>query len=510
MKKLCSDLTRQESNALYEEVLADNDTETMRKLCLEDLFFLLTVAFNRRDVNKDWLYARCREVEQDPNSMLDLWAREHYKSTIITYALTIQDVLKNPEITVGIFSHTRPMAKGFLRQIKREFEENDFLKNLFPEILYEEPKRQSPSWSEDNGIIVKRKTNPNASTVEAWGLVDGQPTSKHFSLLIYDDVVTKDNVTTPEMIFKVTEAWALSLNLGARGGNIRYIGTRYHQNDTYSEIMKRGAATPRLYPATDDGTENGNPVFLSRKELIEKRNTFGPYVFGAQMLQNPFSDSAMGFNKEWLKHYDQLRNTHGWNFYLLVDPASKKKSSSDYTVQVVLGLAPDRNFYLVDGVRDRMNLSERTKSLFKLHRKWRPRMTIYEEYGLQADIEHIEYVMEHEQSYRFDIMRVGGGMAKEDRIRRLVPVFDCKRFWLPHRLLYATRENKTEDFVAKFISEEYESFPVSTHDDMLDCISRIFDVEYVFPDFVNCDFESVTQDINRKPDMAKTDFDFLY
>lgn len=510
MKTLCSDISREKSLDLYESVLSDDDKAAQRELCLGDLFYLLLVGFGRKDINRDWLYDRCREFEQQPNGYIDLWSREHYKSTIITYAYTIQDILRNPEITVGIFSHTRPIAKGFLTQIKREFEENEYLKKLFPEILYEDPRKQSPSWSVDNGVLVKRKTNPAANTVEAWGLVDGQPTSKHFSLMIYDDVVTRESVTTPDMMKKVTDAWSLSLNLGARGGNIRYIGTRYHQNDTYAEIMKRNVAIPRIKPATVDGTAEGKPVFLTKQELEEKKKAMGSYIFYSQMLQNPLADKAMGFSTEWLKYYDEIKTTKGWNIYILVDPASKKKVTSDYTVQIVLGLAPDRNFYLLDGIRDRMNLRERTTSLFKLHRKWRPIAVVYEEYGIQADIEHVEYEMEL-QNYRFDILRVGGGMAKEDRIGRLVPKFENKKIWLPRRLLFVTRENKVEDFVHLFLSEEYESFPVSTHDDMLDCLSRILDIEYVFPENVNCKFDSITEDVSAQDvNFAKTDFDFLF
>jgi hypothetical protein len=50
---------------------------------------------------------------------------------------------------------------------------------LFPDVLWADPQKQSAKWAEDDGIIVKRKTNPSAATVEAWGLVDGQPTGKH-------------------------------------------------------------------------------------------------------------------------------------------------------------------------------------------------------------------------------------------------------------------------------------------------------------------------------------------
>lgn len=448
----------------------------MRRLCKEDLFFLIFIACKRRDINKQWIYDRCREVEEQPDGFLDLWAREHYKSTIITFGKTIQDILNDPETTIGIFSHTRPIAKSFLVQIKREFEINSFLQDLFPDILYKNPSKESPKWSLDDGIIVKRNTNPKESTVEAWGLVDGQPTSKHFKILVYDDIVTKESVTTPEMIIKVTESWGISLNLASQDCKKRHIGTRYHSNDTYKTIMDRGAAIPRVYPATDDGTLKGKPILMTQEQFDEKVKDMGSYIAGAQLLLNPLADNLMGFKTEWLRHYDFLRNYSHWNFYILVDPASKKKKTSDYTVMVVIGLAPDMNYYLVDGVRDRLNLTERTKLLFKLHQKWHPKNTGYEEYGLSCDIEHIKYVQE-ELSYRFNIVTIAGPTSKPDRIRRLVPLFEQHRFWLPHQLLFATTDGKAHDFVKEFITDEYSIFPISSHDDMLDCASRIVEPE---------------------------------
>jgi len=53
-------------------------------------------------------------VQAAPNGYLDLWGREHGKSSLITFGLTIQDILNDPEITVGIFSYSRPIAKAFL------------------------------------------------------------------------------------------------------------------------------------------------------------------------------------------------------------------------------------------------------------------------------------------------------------------------------------------------------------------------------------------------------------
>src|SRR6516164_903385 len=350
------------SNAILQaaELGAESVRRVKRQLARCDLFFLLTHVLGRGDLDRDWFFARCREVQAAPNGHLDLWAREHGKSSIITFGLTIQDILNNPEITVGIFSYSRQIAKAFLRQIKTEFETNEMLRALFPDILWANPHRDAPKFSEDDGIIVRRKGNPKESTVEAWGLVDSTPVSKHFKLLVYDDVVTGESVSTPEMIAKVTTAWERSLALSTEGGVVRYIGTKWHYADTYRTIIERGAAIERRHPATIDGTAGGDPVLFSRERLAETRQRMGPYTFAAQFLLDPAAERDQAFHDDWLRYFDPDEgSTDEMRKYLLVDPASSKKKGSDYTVMAVIGLAPDENFYLLDAVRDRLNLTER-------------------------------------------------------------------------------------------------------------------------------------------------------
>ena len=179
-------LPRLKAEEIYLDAFAKNDQEALRWLCLNDRYFLLTCILRRPDARDDWIYARCREVEADPDERLDLWARYHYKSSIITFAGAIQEIMKDPEIRIGIFSHDRPAAKDFLEQIKIEIEENPLLHALFPEIFWADPRKESKQWSLDGGLLLKRKGNPRESTVEAWGVVEGMPTGKHYSLRIYD------------------------------------------------------------------------------------------------------------------------------------------------------------------------------------------------------------------------------------------------------------------------------------------------------------------------------------
>jgi hypothetical protein len=65
----------------------------LRNLCRTDLFFLLRYGCGRTDVDKDWVFDRSREVQAEPHGHLDLWAREHFKSSLITFGLTIQEIL---------------------------------------------------------------------------------------------------------------------------------------------------------------------------------------------------------------------------------------------------------------------------------------------------------------------------------------------------------------------------------------------------------------------------------
>lgn len=473
---------RTKLEALLTSLPDEQKVDALRHLCRTDLYFLLRYALNRPDFERQWLFDRCREVQADPNDNLDLWSREHYKSTIITFGKTVQDILASHgddplpewngrEVTFGIFSHTRPSAKGFLRQIKYEFETNRKLKEWFPDILYENPK-EAPKWSEDEGITVKRRQNPKEATVEAWGLVDGQPTGKHYVAMVYDDIVVPESVTSPEMINKTTAALEVSYNLGTDGGIRRAIGTRYHFNDSYKTLMDRGTFKPRIRLATHDGTMDGDLALWSRELLHKKRRDMGPYTFACQIMQNPKADEAQGFRRDWLRHYDHA----AWDKmqrYILVDAASGKRKTNDYTSMQVIGLGPDQNYYLLDLVRDRLNLTQRAAMLMDLHRKWKPQHPVrYERYGMMADIEHIKTVQERE-CYRFDIIEMGGQTTKEDRIKRLVPLYEGGRFYLPRTLHRTDYQGVTRDLIHDFIEDEYMAFPVAIHDDMLDCQARI-------------------------------------
>ncbi len=457
----------------------------MRHLARTNLFYLLTAVLRRTDADHPWLYDRCREVQRDPDNHLDLWARGHYKSTIITFAKTIQDILcsygqgATPPLcrTFGIFSHTRPIASAFCAQIKREFEANEVLRSLFPDICWENPKRDAPMWT-NQGFILKGNSNPKEGTVEAWGLVESQPTSKHYDVRVYDDVVTQEAIGTPEQIKKATAAWELSLNLGSTQGVARYIGTKYHVHDTYKEIENRGGVKVRKYAATHDGKLDGQSVFLPPEVLQEKIRQMGTTTAACQLMQDPKAAEELGFKKEDLRYYEERPDPSigEWNTYILIDPANTTGKKSDWTAIGVVCQGADLNYYVLELIRDKLSLSERAKTIMGLHRRYRPNAVGYEAYGMQADIEHLKSVMEREH-YRFDITPLGGNkISKMQRIEQLGPLFEDHRIWLPRQQFRTLYDGTRVDMVEMFIREEFEAWPVTgKHEDCLDMLSRIAD-----------------------------------
>lgn len=405
-----------------------------------DRYFLLTVTCRRRDAWHPWLFERCREVEANPDNRLDLWARYHYKSSIGTFAGILQEIIVDPEITVAIMSGTNKVALPFLIQLQEEMESNEDLKRIHSDVFWSDPRKEAPLWSREKGLIVKRKGNPKEATIEAFGVIDGMRTGKHYRLLDYDDLIDESMVDNPDMVKKVTQRWELSDNLGQLSGTRKWhFGTRYSYADTYGVILERGVLKERRYPATENGALNGKPIMLSEKRWAEIKTTQKSTV-AAQMLLNPLAGSENTFSMSTVRQYDVIPTV--LNVYIMCDPSKGRGVRSDRTAIIVIGIDVGGNKYLLDGYAHRMRLSERYQKLKQLERKWREHPGVqvsrvgYEQYGMQSDLETIEENMQRENNY-FSIEEMNsskdgsGKNAKPDRISRLEPDLNRGAFYLP-------------------------------------------------------------------------------
>jgi len=227
---------------------------------------------------------------------------------------------------------------------------------------------------------------------------------------------------------------------------------------------------------------HGEPLWPERWPCtaLHAMKTANATVWESSYQQEPTVGGGFWFAASPPQYYHEIRSSD-FNVYLLCDPALSKNRKADRTTIGAIGLGFDQNFYLLDLVWDRLSPSERADHIFRLHRKWRPVRMGYEEYGMQSDSVELQNRMERE-NYRFTITPLGRtgswhNLSKGDRISTLVPQVQSGRWWLPNPDVPG-RDPAVADWTRRLIAEEWNRYPASTHDDVLDMLSRINDPEF--------------------------------
>lgn len=394
------------------------------------------------------------------------------KSTYASVLFPAWFLGRNPEKGVLAASHTTELAEKFGRRVRNIIAGEEF------------------------GEVFKPRLAPDSQAAGRWALREG---GEYYAAgvgsailgyradlgLIDDPIAGREQADSEREREKVWDWYKSDFYTRLKpGAAIVLIMQRWREDDLAGMLLadeKNGGEhwevvkLPMVAGADDPlGRAEGELLWPEwyRPEMIEQAKR-DPRNWLALYQQEPRPESGGEFKKEWIQRY-KTKPESGTNNYIIVDPAGEKKKTSDYTGIWVLGLGADQNIYALDIVRDRLNLAERTRILFELHRKYRPLKVGYEKYGMQSDIEHIKDVQER-VNYRFAITELGGSLKKEDRIRRLIPYFEAGRVWLPESLHRTDSTGSTRELVEEFIEEEYLPFPVGRHDDLMDPLSRIDD-----------------------------------
>lgn len=392
----------------------------------------------------------------------------------------------HPDHYIMHASYGQDLVDDFGRKIRNQLKD-ELYGEIFPGV----------GLSGDSMAVNKFTIDAHGGAYFATG-VGGSATGRGAHLLLIDDPIKDRADADSDLVRKQLRDWYTSVAYTRLmpGGAIIVIQTRWHEDDLCGWLLKEHAAEnwevlslPALQdegvaPDPDNGIRGEHalwPASYPLESLYKIKATLSaesPRDWEAMYMQRPRPLGGGLFKRGWLCHYEGAMHSSGQFVIMLVDPASgrrkvKTDNQKDFTSIWIVGLGADENYYVLDMVRDRLNLTERAEAVFRLHRKWKPGQVRYEQYGMQADIEHLKSEME-KRKYRFAIQEVGGQVAKEDRIKRLIPLFQKSRVWLPKEHMYTPVEGtKPVDLVHSFIEEEYLAFPVGRHDDMLDALARI-------------------------------------
>lgn len=482
----------------YNEILADLSLMrvskyeawklVIRELCEED-FLLFCLLILDLPVNDPFLIARCYEVQdhEDENGMY-LWARDHWKSTLITYARTLWRFTSIYGNRVALFSNSLKLAKPRFKQIKNVMESNPLLHELWPDIFYKNPEKEAVTWSIDDGLFLKGNSMPWPS-LGCFGLVDSMPTGGHYNEKIIDDLVDLKNIGTTFMMEKVKEAYGMADNLGSGDSTIEtVIGTRYKFGDLYEHIMALGQHRVSIIGGEVDNSGNslygGIPVLLS-KEALDIKKIKQRHLYHAQILQQPLQQGAAIFKADDLRFYDNEPAIG--RYYVVADPASDpelavKADSLDHTVMWLVKACAGKRLYIIDMIRDRIGIKDKWNNLKDWHSRYPIVDTGYEEFATQKDREYFNQKMEDERFY-FKITPLKNNRgSKPERIGILSEYFSDGRIYLPRNIMRLTKNRGVVDLISEFINDEFMKYPMSQYDDMLDALAKVSEMNIIYPE----------------------------
>jgi len=410
------------------------------------------------------------------------------KSIISSVSFPAWLLARNPHTRIICASYGRDLAGRFSRWT-RDVIESDWYKAAFPDTVIKKDQNEKAYYELTQGGF-RLATSVGATITGTGG---------HY--LIIDDP-QKPSEGTSEAKREETNTWFdgdLYTRKDSMDTRILVITNRVHDLDLTGHLLGKGTweqlkiptiATKKTIIEIRGNTYTRkigdllNPILQTKEFLDTEKAELGEYQWAGQFQQEPAPLGGGEFKEEWINNLNV--NATGMNKYLLVDPAGKKRKESDYTAMWVIGCAWDKNYYILDIVRDKLNLIERKDKVFELVDKWKVLKVGYETYGIQADI---EYIQEQQKliNFQFKIIPLGGTkISKEDRIRRLIPLFHDERIILPEPGFYVKDyTGASRDLVMDFIEDEYLPFPKAKHDDMMDGLSRMCDEEFkmVFPSY---------------------------
>lgn len=214
-------------------------------------------------------------------STLDLAPRGFGKSTVGDVDYCITNILRDPNIRIMIGSKTQTQAEAFLKEVRTHFEQNTDLIRIFGDWK----KSKDNVWNDREFTVNKRTVIKKEATLTALG-ASGAVISKHFDIIIGDDLVGLENARTERQRANLKEWFYSSLFPTLEpDGEIHILGTRYNPLDLYEDLIKSRDYVVNIQKAIQ--TVNGEKRSLwedkfSLKRLEEIAKQSGKIIFNMQ------------------------------------------------------------------------------------------------------------------------------------------------------------------------------------------------------------------------------------
>jgi hypothetical protein len=264
--------------------------------------------------------------QEDRDDVLTNWRRLHmcvprdtFKTTLGTRATVTRAILRNPEITCGIFNESEAKSKSWVGSIKQIIEQSRLLQVLWKDVLppgvhYSDDRSVPRSWKwGDSGIaLVRDSINVSELTVEPFG-IGGASAGKHFTHKVLDDIIGEASATS-EAIMADAVHWidnARALERPSDRGCELVNYTRWAYFDVYRHMLEKWPDEYQVYHRSLLENAEGEPDVVTGKSIFPERFPTSlckkmyeedPFTFMSQRQCIPQAGRDTNIDKAWVRH----------------------------------------------------------------------------------------------------------------------------------------------------------------------------------------------------------------
>ncbi len=480
--------------------LSDEAKIRMARLGKENLYYLCKVILGYDKLVPAVHMPMCEFVNTvKATRRLKLMPRTHFKTTIWTIALTIQDIIRDCNVTILMVADTGTNASRFMREIQQHFEMNELFRWLYPKIIPQNFTKAT--WSQTEMIVPRTKVR-REPTVDAIGATGGVE-SRHYDIIRPDDLVTEKCIRS-DVEMEALNEWAgglESLLNVPETGLIDFTGSRKKKGDLYEVQKKRygdGFEEQEIGPhATKCGDmaifwrrdiEEGKPIFPEQNSLafLMRLKKWDPQRYHAQYANSPKGTGLNTFDGDDLRHWRWSEDgrmivcAHEGEVFLKMHPfageriivydpsIAKRKGSSQNSILVLLKGTPLPFRIVLEAHIGHYPPDEAIKLLFELDKKWKPTLISVEHRGFQGAVKY--WAAEKSEREGLPMPPIvawppkgspKAEWAKELHIKACQPLMRTNLIW--------THRTHTE------LNEQFEFHPNVRWDDGVDSFSQSLD-----------------------------------
>lgn len=393
-------------------------------------------------------------ITQPPRSLKSICASVAFPAWVLG---------KYPSKRFACVSYSDKLAATFARQF-RTVVTSDWYRSLFPAMRLAKDTETENETTEGGGRFVAP--------------VGGSFTGRGAEFIIIDDPMKADDAQSEKARHSLIEWYETTLVSrlnDKQQGSIILVCQRLHEDDLAGRLLRTGGWDHLELPAfteTDRQIPIGPGAFhfwragevlhpgREPHDVLEKiKAEMGSLVFSAQYLQRPVPAQGNLIRRDWIKRYERAPIPGPGAFVVQSwDVASTVAATSDWSV-CTTWLVLQRNYYLLDVWRGRLEFPRLKQQVVALARQYQPSHVLIESAG--PGLHLIQEFRINPASGVPVPIGVDPKGDKRDRMEAQSARFESGQVHFP----------EDASWLAACL-DEILGFPNTRHDDQLDSISQ--------------------------------------